>query len=66
VNIIEDGIWELRITFAGNISRIFYFFYDRTNIIMTNGFVKKTQKTPREEIEKAKERKKKYEIKKTR
>lgn len=32
---------------------MFYFFYSGQRIIVTNGFIKKTQKTPRGEIEKA-------------
>ena len=39
---------------------ILYFFYVRHRIIVTNGFVKKTQKTPKSEIEKAKEYRKEY------
>lgn len=50
---IQDGIFELRIKFASDISRIFYFFFVGDKIILTNGFIKKTQKTPKEEIEKA-------------
>ncbi len=50
---IQDGIFELRIKFASDISRIFYFFFDGDKIILTNGFIKRTQKTPKEEIEKA-------------
>ena len=51
---LEDGIFELRIKLGNNISRIMYFFYVDQHIILTNGFIKKTQKTPRNEIEKAK------------
>jgi phage-related protein len=50
---IDKGIFELRIKFSSNISRIFYFFYVDNNIILTNGFIKKTQKTPPREIQKA-------------
>ncbi len=39
---------------GNNISRVLYFFYVGNKIILTHGFIKKTQKTPREEIEKAK------------
>ena len=49
-----DGLFELRIKFAGDITRIFYFFFVKNKIILTNGFVKKTQKTPPSEIELAK------------
>lgn len=48
---IEKGIFELRIKFASDITRIFYFFCVGNRIIVTNGFVKKTQKTPRKEID---------------
>ncbi len=47
---LEDGIFELRIKVGNNITRVFYFFYYEKRIILTNGFVKKSQKTP--EIEK--------------
>ena len=50
---IKDGIFELRIKFASDISRIFYFFYVGDKAVLTNGFIKKTQKTPTSEIEKA-------------
>ena len=58
---IGNGIFELRIKFASNISRIFYFFYVNNKIILTNGFIKKQQKTPPSEIEKAMKYKKSYE-----
>lgn len=51
---LTDGIMELRTTFAGNISRVLYFFIVGNTAIATNGFIKKTQKTPIEEIERAK------------
>ena len=50
---IKDGIFELRIKFSSDISRIFYFFYVGNKVVLTNGFIKKTQKTPTSEIEKA-------------
>ena len=37
-----------------DITRVMYFFYVDRHIILTNGFIKKTQKTPQSEIEKAK------------
>ena len=52
---VSDHIFELRAKFGSNITRIFYFFHVNRIIILTNGFVKKTQKTPKEEIEKAKQ-----------
>ena len=51
---ISEGIFELRVKFASDISRVFYFFYVDKHIILTNGYIKKSQKTPPGEIEKAK------------
>lgn len=51
---IENGIFELRVKLGSDISRTLYFFYIGKTIILTNGFIKKTQKTPKREIELAK------------
>ena len=51
---LTDGIMELRITFGGNITRILYFFIVGNTAVVTNGFIKKSQKTPAEEIQQAK------------
>lgn len=61
---IRNGIFELRIKVATDISRVFYFFFDGKKIVLTNGFIKKTQKTPEREIEKALEYKADYERRK--
>jgi phage-related protein len=58
---IGKGLFELRIKFAGDITRIFYFFVVDKKIILTNGFVKKTQKTPPNEIALARQYKADYE-----
>ncbi len=55
------GLFELRIKFASDISRIFYFFVVDNKIILTNGFVKKTLKTPKVEIDLARKYKADYE-----
>lgn len=55
-----DDIWEARIDFAGDTFRILGFYGRDKDIILTNGFVKKTQKTPKREIQQAKKRKKQY------
>lgn len=47
---LQDGIFELRAKIASNITRVLYFFYVGKKIILTNGFVKKTQKTPKKEL----------------
>ena len=46
-----SGLWELRIKFAGDISRIFYFMPVRDTFLLLNGFVKKTDKTPVRELD---------------
>jgi len=53
---IEDELWELRIKFASDISRVFYFIPTETKIVLLHGFIKKTDKTPVNEIETAKKR----------
>jgi len=48
-----DGLYEARIQLASNIWRVFCFFDNGKLVILLNGFQKKTQKTPKNEIEKA-------------
>lgn len=57
---LEDGIFEVRGKVGNDISRVLYFFYYNGKIIMTNGFIKKTQKTPKSEIELSKKYRKEY------
>lgn len=51
---VSDGIFELRAQTKTDITRILYFFDINRQIVLTNGFVKKTQKTPTSELETAK------------
>lgn len=51
---LEDGIFEIRGKIGTDITRVLYFFYYDRKIILTNGFVKKTQRTPKQEIKLAK------------
>lgn len=51
---LGDGIFEVRAKQGSDISRILYFFVIGKKIILTNGFAKKTQKTPPREIDRAK------------
>jgi phage-related protein len=57
---LGDGIFELRMQQGSDIARVLYFFLIGQNIILTNGFVKKTPKTPSGEIELAKKYRKDY------
>ncbi|MCX2836817.1 type II toxin-antitoxin system RelE/ParE family toxin [Salinimicrobium sp. MT39] len=61
---LTDDIWEFRTKFRGLQYRLFA-FWDKTGktetlVISTHGIIKKTDKVPKEEIEKAKQIKKEY------
>ena len=53
---LEDGIWELC---PGN-NRVFYFFFKNDTFVLLHQFRKKSQKTPKREIEKAKRERNDY------
>ena len=57
---MEEGIFEIRVSSGNNIFRIFCFFDEGQLVILLNGFQKKTQKTPTQELERAKKLKKQY------
>lgn len=57
---LEDGIWELR----PGTNRVFYFFFQNDTFVLLHQFRKKSQKTPRREIEKAKKERDDYLIRK--
>lgn len=57
---LEDGIYEIRIEVGSNIYRILSFFDDNKLVILLHGSQKKTQKTPRKEIEQAKKIRRMY------
>ena len=56
-----DGLYEVRIQHGSDIFRIFSFFDQGQLIVLINGFQKKTEKTPKSEIEKALKIKAEYE-----
>ncbi len=56
----SEDIWEVRIQFGNDIFRLLGFFDGGTLLILTNGFAKKTQKTPPQEIARAIRRKEEY------
>lgn len=53
---IEGKLWELRRASNGNIYRVMYFFFTGKRIVFVHGFQKKSQKTPKREIEIAEKR----------
>ncbi len=56
-----DGLFEIRIQQGSDIFRIFCFFDEGKLVVLANGFQKKTQKTPKNEIERAIKIKSEYE-----
>lgn len=50
---LGNGIFELRAQIGTDISRVLYFFVIDQKVILSHGFIKKTQKTPVREIERA-------------
>ncbi len=59
--LLRDGIFELKCELTDRTTRIFYFFVKRSRMVITHGFIKKTQKTPGSEIERAIRLRKSYE-----
>ena len=59
-HIESTNLYEIRIIFGGNKYRIFCFFDSGSEIIILNGFQKKTRLTPKNEIEKALKLKEQY------
>jgi len=57
---LSEGIFELRARVGTDISRMLYFFFSSHRIVLTNGFIKKTQRTPPAEIERAKRYRSEY------
>lgn len=57
---LGDGLFEARIEWQSNIYRVFFVLDDGNIVVLFNGFHKKTQKTPHNELEKAKRIKKEY------
>lgn len=56
-----NGLYEIRVDVGSNIYRIFSFFDKGNLVVLGNAFQKKTQKTPKQEIEKALKIKDEYE-----
>jgi len=59
-----EGLYEIRVEYQSNIYRIFCCFDEGKLVILFNGFQKKTQKTPKSELDKAIELKKEYSLQK--
>lgn len=60
VDSLGNGLYEIRARLGNNIQRAIYFHFKNNKYVITHGFTKKTQKTPKHEIDKANRIKKKY------
>lgn len=58
--ILQKNGYELRAKVGSDISRVLSFFIVGKKVVLTNGFIKKTQKTPKEELERAKQYRAEY------
>lgn len=56
----SNGLYEIRVEYGGNIFRIFCFFDEGSLVILLNGFQKKSEKTPQQEIKNAERLKNQY------
>ena len=56
-----DGLYEVRVQQGSDIFRIFCFFDKGKLVVIINGFQKKSQKTPKKEIDRALKIKEEYE-----
>ena len=57
----SEGLYEIRVQQAGDIFRIFCFFDQGQLVVLANGYQKKSQKIPKQEIKKAQKIKEDYE-----
>ena len=55
-----SGLYEIRVQVGSNIFRIFSFFDKNNIVVIGHGFQKKSQKTPKQQIERAEQIKKEY------
>ena len=55
-----DGLYEVRVKVGSNIYRIFCFFDEGKLVVLINGFQKKAEKTPKNELKKASKIKEDY------
>jgi len=56
---LGDGLWEVRSRLSNRISRILFAMVDQ-EIVLLHGFIKKQQKTPTDELDLARKRKRQY------
>lgn len=47
------GLWELRVSAQGQAIRVFYVYREKDKVVLVSGFIKKSQKTPQRELDRA-------------
>jgi phage-related protein len=52
-DVLDEPIRELRVSFGRLEIRLLYFIYGRSIVVVTHGFLKKTRKAPKDEIQRA-------------
>ena len=58
--LVGTNLWEVRVEYAGNVYRVLAAFAKNNRVILLHGFQKKSQKTPRQDMEIAQQRQKRY------
>lgn len=56
----REKLWELRVTISPNIYRLFYFAVSGRKFVLVHAFTKRSQRTPRKELDVAEARRKEY------
>jgi len=60
---LGDGIYEVRSSLAQNrIGRVLFYIYKKSRMVLLHGFIKKTQKTPQEDLDLARNNKRKHQV----
>jgi phage-related protein len=59
---LGDGLWEIRSKLTNKSIARMIFFMDENGMVLVNGFIKKTQKTPKKELDLARQRKRQYQL----
>ena len=60
IKYLRDGLYEFRVSYGNNEFRLFFIYDGDTVVVLFNCFRKKTQKTPKKEIDKALKLKREY------
>ena len=62
IDILDEGLYELRVVFSGNQVRVIYAYMFKDYIVLLHGIIKKTKEVPQEDMLKAKNRMNDFQI----